>query len=56
MRRLPPWMLLVLLAISVLLVWVGWDDRQEAGYLPFIFGIAWALFTLASLGGALKDE
>jgi len=56
MRRLPPWIIAVLVAISALLVWVGWDERHEAGYLPFVLGILWSLFTLGSLGGALSQE
>ena len=42
-------MLLIFTAMAVLLVWVGWVDRHDAGYLPFILGIAWGVFTLASL-------
>ena len=49
MPRLPGWMLLIFVAVSVLLIVIGWQDRHESGYLPFILGIAWALFTLASL-------
>lgn len=56
MRRLPPWIVAVLAVISVVLLWVGWTDRHEAGYLPFILGIGWALFTLASAGGILSQK
>lgn len=56
MRRLPPWIVAVLAVISALLLWVGWTDRDEAGYLPFILGIAWTLFTLASAGGVLSQD
>jgi len=56
MRRLPPWIVAVLAVISVLLLWVGWTDRDEAGYLPFILGIAWTLFTLASAKGVLSQD
>jgi hypothetical protein len=56
MRRLPPWIVAVLAVISVVLLWVGWTDRHEAGYLPFILGIGWALFTLASAGGVLSQK
>jgi hypothetical protein len=56
MRRLPPWIVAVLAVISGLLLWIGWTDRHEAGYLPFILGICWSLFTLASLGGILSQE
>lgn len=56
MRGLPVWMLAVLVGLTVLLVWVGWHDRQEAGYLPFVLGILFALFTLASLGAKARGE
>jgi hypothetical protein len=50
--RLPPWMLALCAVVSFLLLYVGWVDRHEAGPLPFILGIAWTLFTLASLGAS----
>jgi hypothetical protein len=56
MRRLPPWIVAVLAVISALLIAVGWDDRNEAGYLPFALGIAWALFTLVSAAGMFSQE
>lgn len=56
MRRLPPWIVAVLAVISVVLLWVGWTDRHEAGYLPFILGIGWALFTMACAAGVLSQK
>ena len=56
MRRLPGWILLIFIAMSVLLIVVGWSDHDEAGYLPFILGIAWALFTLASIAAKAAPE
>ena len=56
MRGLPVWMLAVLVGLTVVLVWVGWHDRHEAGYLPFVLGILFALFTLASMGAKAKGE
>lgn len=56
MRRLPPWLVLSLAVLSVLLIWVGWDERHHAGYLPFVMGILWGLFTLVSAKGVLADE
>ena len=56
MRGLPAWILAVLLGLTVLLLWVGWHDRHEAGYVPFILGIVFALFTLAALGGRARGE
>lgn len=51
MRGLPPWMLGLLVVLAVLLTWVGWHDRHEAGLLPFVMGIILGLFTLASIVG-----
>ena len=56
MRGLPLWMLALLTALSALLLIVGWHDRSEAGYLPFVMGIIFALFTLAALGGKAQGE
>jgi hypothetical protein len=50
--RLAPWILALCAVVSALLLVIGWDDRHEAGPLPFILGIVWALFTLASLGAS----
>lgn len=56
MRGLPVWILAVLVVLTGLLLYVGWHDRHEAGYLPFILGIVFALFTLAALGGKARGE
>jgi hypothetical protein len=56
MRGLPLWMLGVLGVLSVLLLIEGWADRDAAGYLPFIMGIVFALFTLAAVGGRLRGD
>lgn len=59
MRGLPVWMLGLLLVLTGLLLVVGWHDRHEAGPLPFIMGILFALFTLAALaakGRPADDE
>jgi hypothetical protein len=47
--RLAPWILALSAVVSALLLTIGWQDRHEAGPLPFILGIVWALVTLASL-------
>lgn len=49
MRGLPVWMLGLLVGLAVLLTYVGWHDRHEAGYLPFALGIVLGLFALASI-------
>lgn len=56
MKGLPSWMLMVLVGLTALLLVVGWDDRHEAGYLPFIMGILFALFALAAVGGRVRGE
>lgn len=56
MRRLPPWIVAALAVISALLISVGWEDKDEAGYLPFVLGIAWGLFTLASAAGIFSQR
>lgn len=56
MRGLPAWMLAVLTVLTVLLVVIGWEDRHEAGYLPFILGLLFAVFTLASIGAKVRFE
>ena len=56
MRGLPAWMLAVLTVLTVLLVVIGWEDRHEAGYLPFILGLVFAVFTLASIGAKVRFE
>lgn len=56
MRGLPVWMLALLTGLSALLLVIGWEDRHEAGYLPFVMGIIFALFTLAALGGKARGE
>jgi hypothetical protein len=56
MRGLPVWMLAGLAVLSGLLVYIGWIDRHEAGYLPLVLGILFSLFTLASLGARAAGE
>jgi len=56
MRGLPVWMLALLAALTALLLVIGWHDREEAGYLPFVMGCIFALFTLAALGGKVRGE
>lgn len=56
MRGLPVWMMTVLAVLSALLLVIGWDDRHEAGPLPFIMGIVFAVFTLAAIGAKVRFE
>ncbi len=55
MRGLPLWIILLVGVLSTLLIWIGWHDRHEAGYIPFALGIVFALFALLSLGAALGE-
>ena len=45
-----------LVVLSALLLFIGWEDRHEAGYLPFVMGILFSLFTLASLGARAAGD
>lgn len=56
MRGLPAWMLTLLVVLAALLVVIGWEDRHEAGYLPFLLGLVWAVFTLAAIGAKVRFE
>lgn len=56
MKGLPAWMLATLAVLAALLLYVGWHDREEAGYLPFVMGVIFAVFTLAALGGRARGE
>jgi hypothetical protein len=56
MKGLPVWILTTLVVLTALLLYVGWHDRHEAGYLPFILGIVFAVFSLASLGAKAKGD
>lgn len=56
MRGLPVWMLAGLVVLSALLLVIGYEDRGEAGWLPFIMGVAFTLFTLAAIGGRVRGE
>lgn len=56
MRGLPVWMLTTLVVLTAALLYIGWHDRHEAGYLPFVLGIVFALFTLASIGGKVRGD
>lgn len=56
MRGLPLWMIGLLAVLTALLIVIGWHDKDEAGYLPFILGIVFALFTLGAIGGRARGE
>ncbi len=54
MRGLPALMILALIALSVLMITVGWSNHNDAGYFPFIIGILWALFALGAIIGRAR--
>jgi hypothetical protein len=56
MKGLPVWILTVLVVLTAGLLAVGWHDRHEAGYLPFVLGFVFALFTLAAIGGKVRGD
>jgi hypothetical protein len=56
MRALPPWVIGIMVVLTGLLLYVGWHDRHEAGYFPFIMGFVFGLFTLAAIGGLMAGE
>ncbi len=56
MRGLPIWIIGLMVVLTGLLLFVGWHDRHEAGYLPFIMGFVFAVFTLAAIGGKVRGD
>ena len=44
------------MVLTVLLLVIGWDDRAAAGYVPFIMGVLFALFTLAAIGARARGD
>ncbi len=56
MRRLPVWVVFLLVVLTVLLIVVGYEERHHVGPVPVILGVLWAAFTLGALGGMLKPE
>ncbi len=56
MKGLPTWMLALLVALTAMLLAIGWEDRHEAGILPFVMGILFTIFTLAAIGGRVRGD
>lgn len=56
MKRLPIWIVGALLVLGLLTTYVGWIDRDEAGYLPVALGILWTLFALAAAPKVFADD
>ncbi len=48
MKRLPAWMIGMLVLLTALLLWVGIDERHHIGPVPIVLGVIWVLFILAT--------
>jgi hypothetical protein len=55
-KGLPTWMIVLMVGLTALLITIGWEDRHEAGYLPFALGILFALVTLGAIGGRVRGD
>jgi hypothetical protein len=51
MRGIPALMILALIVLSVLMITVGWANRNDVGYIPVIIGVIWGVFSLACIAG-----
>lgn len=56
MKKLPIWMVTVLLLLGIITTYVGWIDRHEVGYIPFALGIIWVLFAFAAAPRVFADD
>ena len=56
MKKLPIWIVTVLLLLGIITTYVGWIDRHVAGYIPFALGILILLFALASAPRVFADD
>lgn len=56
MKKLPIWIVTVLLLLGILTAYVGWIDRHEVGYIPFALGVLWVLGALASAPRVFADD
>lgn len=48
MRRIPAWVIVFLIICGAFLAAAGWHERHHVGYVPFVLGVFWVLFALAS--------
>lgn len=56
MKKLPIWLVGMLLLLGLVTTWIGWIDRHEVGYIPFVLGIVWVLFALAAAPRVFADD
>ncbi len=47
MRRIPAWIVILLVALGIFLTIVGWHEHHHVGYVPFGLGVIWILFGLS---------
>lgn len=56
MKKLPIWLVGMLLLLGLLTTWIGWIDRHEVGYIPFVLGVIWIAFALAAAPRVFADD
>ncbi len=56
MKKLPIWIVTVVLLLGIITTYVGWIDRHAVGYIPFVLGILFVLFALASAPRVFADD
>jgi hypothetical protein len=55
-KKLPIWLVGMLLLLGLLTTWIGWIDRHEVGYIPFALGVIWIAFALAAAPRVFADD
>jgi hypothetical protein len=55
-KKLPIWMVGLLLLLGALTTWIGWIDRHEVGFIPFALGVVWLLIAFASAPRIFADD
>ena len=48
MKRLPAWLIGILVVLTALLMWIGIKERDAVGPVPTVLAVIWALFVLGS--------
>jgi hypothetical protein len=55
-KKLPIWLVGILLLLGLVTTWIGWIDRHEVGYIPFVLGVIWVVFALAAAPRVFADD
>jgi hypothetical protein len=55
-KKLPIWLVGMLLLLGLVTTWIGWIDRHEVGYIPFVLGVIWIVFALAAAPRVFADD